>query len=428
MKVVTSPEFDSLLPEQKFDRRSFLVSSLAAGFAAAVQPVSAQTITTNANGLVAGEIKIPVKDGEIPGYRAMPTSGGPFATVLVVQEIFGVHEHIRDLCRRFAKAGYFAIAPELYARQGDVSKISNTQEIVDNVVKKVPDAQVMGDLDAAAAYAKASGKGDTARLGITGFCWGGRIVWMYAVHNPGLKAAVAWYGPLDRSYYPGDKSVLDVVKDLKAPVLGLYGGADQGIPIDTVNKTRDALRAAKKPGDLIVYPDTPHGFNADYRPSYRKERRTTAGSACNPGSRCTVWFKFARDRSWSDRRPQRNFATGRLALPHPITCRAAWRLERPSKSLAPAQRSLNIAIRCVRMRRNSLCGMVSRLPVSQDARRVQVLLLTGVIHPWGAWMLDIAAKFRSSKIASSGRSAVSHELILAGAIARALQAVPGGAL
>jgi len=271
MNVQTSAEFNSLLPEQKFDRRNFLVTSLAAGFALAVEPVSAQTITTDSNGLVAGEIKIPVKDGEIPGYRAMPASGGPFGTVLVVQEIFGVHEHIRDMCRRFAKAGYFAIAPELYARQGDVSKISNTQEIMDNVVKKVPDAQVMGDLDAAVAYAKASGKADTSRLGITGFCWGGRTVWMYAAHNPGLKAAVAWYGPLDRSYYPGDKSVLDVVKDLKAPVLGLYGGADQGIPVDTVNKTRDALRAAKKPGDLIVYPDTPHGFNADYRPTYRKE-------------------------------------------------------------------------------------------------------------------------------------------------------------
>jgi carboxymethylenebutenolidase len=271
MNVLTSAEFNSLLPEQKFDRRNFLVTSLAAGFALAVQPVSAQTITTDSNGLVAGEIKIPVKDGEIPGYRAMPASGGPFGTVLVVQEIFGVHEHIRDMCRRFAKAGYFAIAPELYARQGDVAKMANTQEIMDNVVKKVPDVQVMGDLDAAVAYAKASGKADTSRLGITGFCWGGRTVWMYAAHNPGLKAAVAWYGPLDRSYYPSDKSVLDVVKDLKAPVLGLYGGADQGIPVDTVNKMRDALRAAKKPGDLIVYPDTPHGFNADYRPSYRKE-------------------------------------------------------------------------------------------------------------------------------------------------------------
>ena len=271
MNVVTSPEFDSLLPEQKFDRRNFLVTSLAAGFAVAVQPVSAQTITTDSNGLVAGEVKIPVKDGEIPGYRAMPATGGPFATVLVVQEIFGVHEHIRDMCRRFAKAGYFAVAPELYARQGDVSKMSNTQEIVDNVVKKGPDEQVMGDLDAAAAYAKASGKADVSRLGITGFCWGGRMVWMYTAHNPTVKAAVAWYGPLTASYYPGDKTALDVVKDLKAPVLGLYGGADQGIPIDAVNKMRDALRAAKKPGDLIVYPDTPHGFNADYRPSYRKE-------------------------------------------------------------------------------------------------------------------------------------------------------------
>ena len=284
MNVLTSSEFNSLLPEQKFDRRNFLVTSLAAGFALAVQPVSAQTITTDSNGLVAGEIKIPVKDGEIPGYRAMPASGGPFGTVLVVQEIFGVHEHIRDMCRRFAKAGYFAIAPELYARQGDVSKISNMQEIVDNVVKKVPDAQVMGDLDAAVAYAKGSGKADTSRLGITGFCWGGRTVWMYAAHNPGLKAAVAWYGPLDRSYYPGDKSVLDVVKDLKAPVLGLYGGADQGIPVDTVNKMRDALRAAKKPGDLIVYPDAPHGFNADYRPSYRKE------AAEDGWKRLQAWF------------------------------------------------------------------------------------------------------------------------------------------
>ncbi len=271
MGVITSSEVNSLLPEQKFDRRNFLVTSLAAGFALAVQPVSAQTITTDSNGLVAGEVKIPVKNGEIPGYRAMPAAGSNFATVLVVQEIFGVHEHIRDMCRRFAKLGYFAIAPELYSRQGDVSKMSNIQDIVDNVVKKAPDAQVFGDLDAAVAYAKASGKADVSRLGVTGFCWGGRIVWMYTAHNPNVKAAVAWYGPLTASYCPGDKTALDVVKDLKAPVLGLYGGADPGIPIEAVNKMRDALRAAKKPGDLIVYPDTPHGFNADYRPSYRKE-------------------------------------------------------------------------------------------------------------------------------------------------------------
>ena len=247
------------------------LTPLSTGFAAAVMPVGAETIVTDSVGLATGEVQIPTSDGSMPAYRAMPEGKGDLPVIMVVQEIFGVHEHIRDMCRRFAKAGYFAVAPELYARQGDVSKISNVQEIVDNVVKKVPDAQVMGDLDAAAAYAKASGKGDTSRLGVTGFCWGGRIVWMYAAHSPNLKAGVAWYGPVDRSYYPGDKSALDVVKDLKAPVLGLYGGADPGIPIDSVNKMRDALRAAKKPGDLIVYPDTPHGFNADYRPSYRKE-------------------------------------------------------------------------------------------------------------------------------------------------------------
>ena len=266
------------------DRRNFLVTSLAAGFALAVQPVSAQTITTDSSGITAGEVRIPVKDGEIPGYRAMPSGGSNFATVIVIQEIFGVHEHIRDICRRFAKLGYFAIAPELYARQGDVSKMTNIQEIVDNVVKKTPDAQVMGDLDATAAYAKASGKADVSRLGVTGFCWGGRMVWMYTAHNPNVKAAAAWYGPLTGSYYPGDKTALDVVKDLNAPVLGLYGGADQGIPIESVNKMRDALRNAKKPGDLIVYPDTPHGFYADYRPSYRKE------AAEDGWNRLRSWF------------------------------------------------------------------------------------------------------------------------------------------
>jgi carboxymethylenebutenolidase len=285
MDVITSPEVDSLLPEQKFDRRNFMVTSLAAALALAVRPVSAQTITTDTCGIITGEVRIPVKDGEIPAYRAMPSGGNNlFPTVLVIQEIFGVHEHIRDMCRRFAKLGYFAIAPELYSRQGDVSKMANVQDIVDNVVKKVSDAQVMGDLDAAAAYAKASGKADISRLGVTGFCWGGRMVWMYTAHNPNVKAAVAWYGPLTASYYPGDKSALDVVKDLNAPVLGLYGGADQGIPLEAVNRMRDALRAAKKPGDIIVYPDTPHGFNADYRPSYRKE------AAEDGWNRLRSWF------------------------------------------------------------------------------------------------------------------------------------------
>ena len=181
----------SLLPAVAPTRRQFVVTSLAAGFALAVQPVSADTITTDAKGLEAGEVKVPTKDGMMPAYRAMPEKGGPFPVVLVVEEIFGVHEHIKDLCRRFAKAGYLAVAPELFARQGDVSKISDINEIITKVVSKVPDSQVMSDLDATVAWAKKSGKGDTAKLGITGFCWGGRIVWLYAAHSKDLKAGVA---------------------------------------------------------------------------------------------------------------------------------------------------------------------------------------------------------------------------------------------
>src|SRR3954470_14211651 len=177
-------------------RRGFVVTALASGFAMAVQPVAAETITTDTKGLEAGEVKVPVDKGTIPAYRAMPATGGPFPVALVVQEIFGVHEHIKDVCRRFAKAGYFAIAPELYAREGDVSKTSDVQQIIREVVSKVPDEQVMSDLDATVAYAKETGKADTARLGITGFCWGGRIVWLYSAHNANLKAGVAWYGRL----------------------------------------------------------------------------------------------------------------------------------------------------------------------------------------------------------------------------------------
>jgi dienelactone hydrolase len=185
-----------LQPLGDVSRRDFVMTALAAGFALAVQPVSAQTITTDTNGLEAGEVKIPVADGTIPAYRAMPAQGGPFPTVLVIQEIFGVHEHIKDICRRFAKLGYFAVAPELYARQGDVSKMTDFSEIIGKVVSKVPDKQVMSDLDAAVAWAKTTDKADTSKLGATGFCWGGRIVWLYAAHNPSLKAGVAWYGRL----------------------------------------------------------------------------------------------------------------------------------------------------------------------------------------------------------------------------------------
>jgi len=276
----------SITPGESVSRRGFVVTTLATGFAAATLPVSAQTIKTSTDGLEAGEVKVPVKDGTIPAYRAMPAQGTGFPTVLVVQEIFGVHEHIKDICRRFAKLGYFAIAPELYARQGDVSKITNFQEIITRVVSKVPDAQVMADLDAAVTYAKETGKANTEKLGVTGFCWGGRIVWLYAAHNPKLKAGVAWYGRLvgqPDELHP--KHPFDVVEELKAPVLGLYGGADTGIPNNTVDKMKAALKKADLPSEIILYPETPHGFFADYRPSYRKDKAEEAWT------KLQAWFK-----------------------------------------------------------------------------------------------------------------------------------------
>jgi carboxymethylenebutenolidase len=255
-------------------RRTFMVTSLTAGFALAVQPIAAQTtITTSAEGLTAGEVKIPVPDGEIPAYRAQPVKGSRLPVVLVIQEIFGVHEHIKDICRRLAKLGYLVVAPELYARQGDVSQITDFKEIIANVVSKVPDKQVLSDLDAAVAWAKTSGNGDTTKLAITGFCWGGRIVWLYAAHNPNLKAGVAWYGRLDSpkdDLHPAHP--IDIVGDLKAPVLGLYGGDDPGVPNELVAQMQEKLKAAGKPSEIVLYPDTPHGFYADYRPSYRKEQ------------------------------------------------------------------------------------------------------------------------------------------------------------
>ncbi|MGQ0664571.1 MAG: dienelactone hydrolase family protein [Pseudomonadota bacterium] len=251
-------------------RRGFVVTSLASGFALAAGPVSAQAIVTDAAGLNAGEIKIPVPGGEMPAYYARPASGTRFPVVLVVPEIFGVHEHIKDTCRRFGKLGYLAVAPELYARQGDVSKMTDIPTIQREVVAKVPDQQVMADLDAAAAWARASGFGDAGRLGVTGFCWGGRIVWLYAAHNPNLTAGVAWYGRLvGQASEMTPRHPIDVVNDLKAPVLGLYGGADAGIPNDTVERMQNALKAANKPSEIVLYPDTPHAFHADYRASYR---------------------------------------------------------------------------------------------------------------------------------------------------------------
>jgi carboxymethylenebutenolidase len=266
-------------------RRGLFISALATGFALAVRPTWSALIVTDSAGLTAGEIKIPTKDGDIPAYRAMPSAGGPFPAVLVVQEIFGVHEHIKDVCRRFAALGYMAVAPELYARQGDVSTLSEIDEIR-KIVAKVPDAQVMADLDAAAVWMRASGKANINKLGITGFCWGGRIVWLYAAHSAEIKAGVAWYGRLTgKTNELQPLHPLDIAATLKAPVLGLYGGSDQGIPLETVEQMKKALRAADKPSALIVYPDTPHAFFADYRPSYRKE------AAEDGWSRLISWFR-----------------------------------------------------------------------------------------------------------------------------------------
>ncbi len=267
-----------------FSRRDVLATSLAAGFAAAVSPVSHATITTDASGLSAGEVKIPVKGGEIPAYRARPARGGSTPVVLVVQEIFGVHEHIRDVCRRLARQGYLAVAPELYARQGDVSKLATIDEIRP-VVASVPDEQVMADLDATVDWAAAAG-GDVNRLAITGFCWGGRIVWLYAAHSERLKAGVAFYGRLVGDTTPlQPRHAVDLAAELKAPVLGCYGESDGGIPLDTVERMRAALAAAGSPSRIDVYDAAPHGFFADYRESYREADARLAWR------RMLDWFK-----------------------------------------------------------------------------------------------------------------------------------------
>jgi carboxymethylenebutenolidase len=278
--------------ERGLNRRTAIGAALGTTFALAVQPVQAQTmITTPSDGLTVGAVKVKTKDGkEMDAYRAMPATGTGFGTILVVQEIWGVHAHIADICRRFAKAGYYAIAPELYFRQGDPKVIPDTQALMRDIVSKVPDDQVMGDLDSTAAFAKGEGKADMTKLGITGFCWGGRIVWLYDAHSPAVKAGVAWYGPLQPNVTPlTPKNPVDIAKDLHGPVLGLYGGADTGISQDSVEKMRAALKAAGTPvatkSEIKVYPDTPHAFNADYRPSYRKE------AAEDGWKRCLAWFK-----------------------------------------------------------------------------------------------------------------------------------------
>ncbi|HCX33143.1 MAG TPA: carboxymethylenebutenolidase [Rhodocyclaceae bacterium] len=278
-------EFNSLLPENRYSRRGFIATALAGGFTLAAGPVMAQTaIHTDAAGLRQGEVGVKAADGEVPAYRAMPATGRDFPVVLVVEEIFGVHEYIKDICRRLAKLGYLAIAPELYARYGDASKLTGVKEAL-ALANQASDELVMSDLDACVAWAQTEG-GDTARLAITGFCRGGHTVWMYCAHQPKLRAGVAWYGPLAGPVNARTpKHPLDVAGELKAGVLGLYGGKDQGISVEQIERMRAAIAKAGGRSQIHIYPDAPHAFHADYRPSYRKE------AAEDGWKRMLEWFR-----------------------------------------------------------------------------------------------------------------------------------------
>ena len=275
-------------PQPENNLRDLMTAWLPQGFAKIVQPIASTTISTDTQGLVAGEVKIQTMTGAVPAYRALPEKGGKLPLVLVVQEIFGVHEHIKDVCRRLAKLGYFAIAVDLYHRQGNVTKFTDNQEIFAKVVNFVPDSQVMSDLDASVVYAESTGKADTSRLGITGFCWGGRITWTYCVHNPRVKAGVAWYGrlvapskaPLQPAY------PVELAPHLKVPVLGLYGAEDASIPVAHVEQMRGALKSAgNTTSEIVVYDGAPHAFYADYRPNYRRQ------AAEDGWKRMQAWFR-----------------------------------------------------------------------------------------------------------------------------------------
>jgi carboxymethylenebutenolidase len=265
-----------------WSRREFLAAgaAAAAGYTLAAGPVRAAAIRTSGEGLIAGTVEIPVAGSPMPAYRAMPEGAmpegatpegaGPFPVCLLVHEIFGVHEYVRDVCRRLARQGYLALAPDLYRRVADVSEMTSARQIIDEVVPRVPDATVLSDLDAAREWAGQNG-GTIERTFVTGFCWGGRIVWLYAAHQPDLSAGVAWYGRLvgkDRPETP--RHPLDLAEGAMAPVLGLYGGQDGGIPLDTVEAMRKRLTAAGGESRIRVFPEAPHGFHADYRGSYRE--------------------------------------------------------------------------------------------------------------------------------------------------------------
>jgi carboxymethylenebutenolidase len=266
--------------------RRFMMTGLISGFTLATTRVEAQAIHTDSAGIVAGEVKIPVSDGELPGYAARPEGNGPFPIVIVNEEIFGVHEYIKDVCRRLAKLGYAAVAPEIYARIADLSKYTDGAAIFRDVISKAPDAQVLSDLDASVQFAERSEHGDPGRIGVIGFCRGGRTTWMYAEHNPALKAAVAFYGPVagpTSAIQP--KNPVDLAASLKCPLLGLYGGQDQSISQADVRRAADAAQAAGQTVEIVVYPDAPHGFHADYRPSYKP------ADAADAWNRAIAWLR-----------------------------------------------------------------------------------------------------------------------------------------
>lgn len=256
--------------------------SVAAGHSAAT------VIHTDTEHLEHGLIDLPVADGLIPAYYAAPQGQRNLPIVLVVQEIFGVHEHIQDICRRLAKSGYLAIAADLYQRQGDASAYSDIPTLISELVSKVSDEQVYADLDACIAWALEHG-GDPARIGITGFCWGGRLTWMYAAHNPQIKAGVAWYGKLSVGHGPLIHTVaLDIAAKLHAPVLGLYGAKDASIPLTDIHAMQEKLRqgnANSQASEFITYPDADHAFLADYRASYH------AAAAQDGWQRMLAWFE-----------------------------------------------------------------------------------------------------------------------------------------
>ena len=286
-------EFDALLPGQSTEagasRRTALKAALGVGYAATAMPIMAQTvIKTSPEGLKTGETTFEVNGFKVPAFYAAPAGKNNLPVILVIQEVFGVHEYIADTARRFAKAGYLAIAPELFARQGDPTQYGEVAKLMAEIVSKVPDQQVMADLDGAVKWAGVNG-GNLKKVGITGFCWGGRITWLYASQSKNVKAGVAWYGRLvGQPSALTPKHPVDLAAGMNAPVLGLYGGQDGGIPVSTVATMQNALAAgskAAKASQFVLYPDAPHAFHADYRPSYRKE------AAADGFKQALAWFK-----------------------------------------------------------------------------------------------------------------------------------------